>query len=83
MQPLRLDTISTGATIAFAMEAYEKGLITKADTDGIELTWGNAHALVKMVEKIGRREGIGRLMGEGSKRMAETLGGTRSNSRST
>jgi aldehyde:ferredoxin oxidoreductase len=70
-----LDTISTGATIAFAMEAYEKGLITKADTGGIELTWGNAQALVKMVEKIGRREGIGRLMGEGSKRMAETLGG--------
>jgi aldehyde:ferredoxin oxidoreductase len=70
-----LDTISTGATIAFAMEAYEKGLITKADTGGIELTWGNAQALVEMVEKIGRREGIGRLMGEGSKRMAETLGG--------
>ena len=70
-----LDTISTGATIAFAMEAYEKGIITKADTDGVELTWGNAPALVAMVEKIGRREGIGRLMGEGSKRMAETLGG--------
>jgi aldehyde:ferredoxin oxidoreductase len=70
-----LDTISTGATIAFAMEAYEKGIITKADTDGVELTWGNAPVLVAMVEKIGRREGIGRLMGEGSKRMAETLGG--------
>ena len=70
-----LDTISTGATIAFAMEAYEKGIISKADTDGVELTWGNAPALVAMVEKIGRREGIGRLMGEGSKRMAETLGG--------
>jgi aldehyde:ferredoxin oxidoreductase len=70
-----LDTISTGATIAFAMEAYEKGIITKTDTDGVELTWGNAPVLVAMVEKIGRREGIGRLMGEGSKRMAETLGG--------
>ncbi|MEM5787125.1 MAG: aldehyde ferredoxin oxidoreductase family protein [Syntrophobacteraceae bacterium] len=69
-----LDTISTGATIAFAMEAFEKGLITAGDTDGIELTWGNAEALVEMVHKMGRREGIGFLMGEGSKKMAEALG---------
>lgn len=69
-----LDTISTGATIAFAMEAFEKGLITKKDTDGIEVTWGNAAALVALVEKIGKREGIGALMGEGSFRMAKALG---------
>jgi aldehyde:ferredoxin oxidoreductase len=69
-----LDTISTGAVVAFSMEAYEKGLITKKDTDGVELTWGNAEALVAMVEKMGKREGIGELMGEGSKAMAAHLG---------
>jgi aldehyde:ferredoxin oxidoreductase len=56
------------------MEAFEKGIITTKDTDGIELTWGSGKALVDMVHKIGKREGIGELMGEGSKRMAETLG---------
>ena len=69
-----LDTISTGAVVAFAMEAYEKGLITRKDTGGVELTWGNAEALVTMVEKMGKREGIGELMGEGSKAMAAHLG---------
>jgi aldehyde:ferredoxin oxidoreductase len=69
-----LDTISTGATIAFAMEAFEKGLITSKDTDGVELIYGNANALVEMVHKIGNRTGIGELMGEGSKRMAKALG---------
>ncbi len=69
-----LDTISTGGVIAFAMEAYEKGIITKKDVDGIELVWGNGKALVEMVHKMGRGEGIGKLMTEGSKRMAEVLG---------
>ncbi|MBW2096468.1 MAG: aldehyde ferredoxin oxidoreductase family protein, partial [Deltaproteobacteria bacterium] len=69
-----LDTISTGATIAFAMEAFERGIITRSDTDGLELTWGNGDALVEMVHKIGKREGIGELMGEGSKKMADALG---------
>ncbi|MBW1944204.1 MAG: aldehyde ferredoxin oxidoreductase family protein [Deltaproteobacteria bacterium] len=69
-----LDTMSTGSTIAFAMEAYENGIISKKDTDGIELTWGNAEALVEMVHKIAKREGIGELMGEGSRKMAEGLG---------
>ncbi|MCF8065668.1 MAG: aldehyde ferredoxin oxidoreductase C-terminal domain-containing protein, partial [Desulfarculaceae bacterium] len=69
-----LDTISTGATIAFAMEAFEKGLITTKDTGGVELTWGNAQALVEMVDKMGKREGIGELMSRGSKAMAEALG---------
>lgn len=69
-----LDTISTGATIAFAMEAFERGILTVKDTDGIDLTWGNAAALVALVEKIGKREGIGSLMGEGSYRMAKALG---------
>jgi aldehyde:ferredoxin oxidoreductase len=69
-----LDTISAGGIIAFAMEAYERGIITRSDTDGVELTWGSAEALVEMVHKMGRGEGIGRLMTEGSKRMAEVLG---------
>jgi aldehyde:ferredoxin oxidoreductase len=70
-----LDTISTGATVAFAMEAFEKGIITIHDTDGIDLSWGNATALVKIIHKIGKREGIGELMSQGSKSMAEALGG--------
>ncbi len=69
-----LDTISVGATIAFAMEAYERGIITVDDTDGVELTWGNADAMITMVHKIGKREGIGKLMGEGSLIMARTIG---------
>ncbi len=69
-----LDSISTGVAIAFAMECYEHGIITRADTGGIELTWGNAEAVEQMTHLIGRREGIGRLLGEGVKRAAETLG---------
>ncbi len=69
-----LDTISTGAVIAFAFECYEKGLITKKETDGIELVWGNAGAIVAMVEKIGKREGIGDILTEGCKRAAEEIG---------
>ncbi|MFO8144059.1 MAG: aldehyde ferredoxin oxidoreductase family protein, partial [Dehalococcoidales bacterium] len=70
-----MDTISTGGVLAFAMECYEKGLITKRDTDGIELTWGNHRAMVEMVRKIGEREGLGWLLGEGTKRAAEQIGG--------
>ena len=71
---LGLDTISVGATIAFAMECYEKGIIDKNDTGGIELVWGNHEAIIKMVELIGRREGFGAILGEGSKRAAEKIG---------
>ena len=69
-----LDTMSTGSVIAFAMEAFERGLITTADTDGIELRWGSGEALVEMTRKIGLRQGIGELMGEGVMRMARALG---------
>ena len=69
-----LDTMSTGSVIAFAMEAFEKGLITTEDTDGIELRWGSGEALVEMTRKIGLRQGIGELMGEGVLRMARALG---------
>jgi aldehyde:ferredoxin oxidoreductase len=60
--------------IAFAMEAFERGLITAADTGGIELNWGSGEALVEMTRKIGLRQGIGELMGEGVMRMARALG---------
>ncbi len=69
-----LDTIETGNAIAFGMEAYERGLITKEDT-GIELTWGNPYALVEMVNQIGTRTGIGEVLGQGLKRAAEHIGG--------
>ena len=70
-----MDTISTGAAIAFAMEAYEKGLIGKKETCGVDLLWGRADAMVAMVEKIGRREGLGFLLGEGVQKAAVSLGG--------
>jgi aldehyde:ferredoxin oxidoreductase len=69
-----LDSISTGAVIAFAMECFEHGIITKEDTGGIDLRFGNAEALDPIIHLIGRREGIGRLLGEGVRRAAATLG---------
>jgi aldehyde:ferredoxin oxidoreductase len=69
-----LDTISTGSVIAFAMECYEKGIISSKDTDGIELTWGNGPATVAMVEKIAKREGFGDILADGVKRAAERIG---------
>src|SRR5574341_1547958 len=69
-----LDSISTGAVIAFAMECYEHGIITKEMTGGLELRFGNADALIQLIHMIGKREGIGRLLGEGVKRAAAQLG---------
>jgi len=69
-----LDTISTGLTIAFAMECYEKGLITKEDTGGIELTFGNQDAMLEMIKKIAYREGYGDVLAEGSWAVAKKIG---------
>ena len=69
-----IDTISAGGTIAWAMDCFERGLLTAEDTGGVELRFGNAEAMVQMVEMIAKREGIGRLLGEGSARAAEALG---------
>jgi len=69
-----MDTISAGAIVAFAMECYEHGIITRADTDGIELTWGNPQALVAITEKIVKREGIGDVLADGVKIAAERIG---------
>ena len=69
-----LDTISTGVAIAFAMECYEKGILTTEDTGGIELTFGNEEAALKLIDLIGRREGIGDVLAEGVMRAAEKFG---------
>ena len=69
-----LDTIGTGATIAFAMECFENGLLNLKDTDGIDLRFGNSEAIVTLVEKMGRREGFGERLADGSARLAEQLG---------
>ncbi len=69
-----LDTISTGMAIAFAMECFERGLLTSKDTGGLELTFGNAPAMLEMVGRIARREGLGDLLAEGTRRAAERMG---------
>ena len=70
-----LDTISAGAVTAFAIECYENGLITRQDTDGLELTWGNHRAMVQLVEKIGKREGFGSVLADGVQAAALRIGG--------
>ncbi|MEM2557674.1 MAG: aldehyde ferredoxin oxidoreductase C-terminal domain-containing protein, partial [Candidatus Bathyarchaeia archaeon] len=69
-----LDTISVGATIAFAMECYERGIITREDTGGIEIRWGDPEVIIRLVELIGRGEGFGAILGEGSMRAAKKIG---------
>lgn len=69
-----MDTISAGGTIAFAMDCYENGILNLKDTNGLELTFGNSKVLLPIIEKIANREGIGNLLAEGVKKMAERLG---------
>ncbi len=69
-----LDTISAGATIAFALECYEKGILTDEHTGGLELSFGKPGLIVSLIEKIARREGIGDLLAEGSRVMSQKLG---------
>lgn len=69
-----LDTISCGAIVAFAMECFEHGALTLEDTGGLELRFGNADAMVKTVEMIARREGLGNVLAEGSARAAKIIG---------
>lgn len=69
-----IDTMSCGATIAWAMEAFESGLLSLQDTDGLSLEFGNAQSMVKLVEMIGKREGFGDILAEGSARAAASLG---------
>ncbi|MBI4180562.1 MAG: aldehyde ferredoxin oxidoreductase family protein, partial [Chloroflexi bacterium] len=69
-----LDTISTGDVIAFAMECFENNIITREDTGGIDLKFGNSEAMLKVIELIVKREGIGDLLADGTARAAERLG---------
>jgi len=69
-----MDSISAGATVAFAIECFENGLITMEDTDGLELKWGNTPAILTLLDKMIAREGIGDLLADGSKMAAERIG---------
>jgi aldehyde:ferredoxin oxidoreductase len=69
-----LDTISAGVSIAWAMECFERGLLTTEDTDGLDLRFGNAEAMVTLVEKISRREGFGDVLANGSLAAARRIG---------
>jgi len=71
---LGIDTISTGCAIGWAMECFEKGLITREETDGLELRFGNAEAVFAMIEKIARKDGFGALLAQGVKKAAEIVG---------
>jgi len=71
---LGLDTISTGATIAWAMESYEKGVLKQTDTDGLELYFGNEKIVPKLITMIAEQKGIGRLLSQGSKKSSEQIG---------
>ena len=72
---LGIDTISTGGTIAWAMESFEQGVLTRADTNGLDLRFGNGPELLAVVEQIGRREGVGELLSKGSRAAASRTGG--------
>jgi aldehyde:ferredoxin oxidoreductase len=68
------DTIGAGCTAAFAVECFENGILTTKDTGGLELKWGNAAALVALLDKMGKREGIGDILADGVKKASERLG---------
>lgn len=70
-----IDTISAGSSIAFAMECFKKGILTKDMTGGTEINFGDTDVIVELVEKIAKRDGVGDLLAEGTKVMAERLGG--------
>ncbi|MDN5347557.1 MAG: aldehyde:ferredoxin oxidoreductase [Clostridia bacterium] len=69
-----LDTISTGVTIAFAMECFEKGLITTADTGGLKINFGDPEIILTLIDQIAHRKGFGQILAEGSKRASQILG---------
>ncbi len=71
---LGMDTISAAGVVGYAFEAFENGLISKDDTGGISLEWGDGDALLGLLESIGRRQDLGALLGEGSRRAAQQIG---------
>jgi aldehyde:ferredoxin oxidoreductase len=72
---LGLDCNEAGWTVGWAMECYEKGLLTRSDLDGLDLTWGNVEAVRTLLHKIANREGIGDLLAEGVMRASQQVGG--------
>jgi len=70
-----MDTISAGVAISFAMECFERGILTKEQTGGLELRFGNAEAMLEMVEQIASRRALGDILAEGVKRASEKIGG--------
>ncbi len=71
---LGLDTHSTGGAISFAMECWQRGILTAEDTDGLDLTWGNADSVIELLRKIAYREGFGNVLAEGSHIASELIG---------
>jgi aldehyde:ferredoxin oxidoreductase len=69
-----LDTLSVGGTLAFALECYQNGIITKDDLGGIELTWGNPEAMIAVLEMMAKREGFGDVLADGSRVAARKIG---------
>jgi aldehyde:ferredoxin oxidoreductase len=69
-----LDTISAGSSIAFVIECYEKGLITKEDTNGVEMTWGNHKSIITMLEMMCKREGFGDIIADGTLKASQRIG---------
>ena len=69
-----LDTISVGVAVAFAIECYENGILTKDDTGGLELKWGNVESIVALTEQVAKRTGLGELLADGVKRASEKIG---------
>ena len=69
-----LNTIGAGATISFAVECFENGILSKEDTDGLELRWGDDKAIIALLHKMGKREGIGDVLADGVKVAAEKIG---------
>lgn len=70
-----VDTIEVGATLAFVMECFEKGLISVKDIDGLEMTWGNHRSMVAMLEKLVKREGFGDVIADGVRLAGERISG--------
>jgi aldehyde:ferredoxin oxidoreductase len=69
-----MDAISAGVTVGFAMDCYEKGILTKEKLDGIEANFGNSEALIQLLEKMGKREGIGDILADGVRSAAQKIG---------
>ena len=69
-----MDTISTGVAVSFAMECYERGILKESDVDGLRLHFGNHREMIEMVRRIGERQGLGELLGEGVMRAAARVG---------